>query len=69
MVTPSSDEPGDELRGDRDHVALRVRVSTWTKSRRRMLANGREVDELVVGGGVVDARDAADRDAAAGTAT
>src|SRR3954469_7885588 len=35
------DEPGDELRGDRDHVALRVRVRTWTKSRRRMLANGR----------------------------
>src|SRR6185312_14845334 len=35
------DEPGDELRGDLDHVALRVRVRTWTKSRRRMLANGR----------------------------
>ena len=43
-MTPSATRRGDELRGDRDVTlggcASRL-VSTWTKSRRRRLANGR----------------------------
>ena len=63
MVDAERDEAGDELRGDTGSRGVARAGQTWTKSRRRMLANGRTWTSWSSVRGVVDARDAADRDA------
>ena len=70
MVTPSATSRATSCGVIGDHGGrCACAVSTWTKSRRRRLANGRTWTRWSSRRGVVDAGDAADRDVAAGTAS